>query len=94
MKDLRNIDRYGLREGGDSPEYLEVQEAYKKKKKKKVKGGAQSTPKNTQKDIGGGADGPITENTMATLMNTEKPFDAKDKQNAFFEGGESDKQSH
>lgn len=24
MKDLRNIDRYGLREGGDSPEYLEV----------------------------------------------------------------------
>jgi len=24
MKDLRNIDRYGLREGGDIPEYLEV----------------------------------------------------------------------
>ena len=91
MKDLRNIDRYGLREGGDIPEYLEVQEAYKKKKKKKVKGGAQSTPKSTQNDIGGGAEGPITENTMATLMNTEKPKGANDKQNAYYEGGESDK---
>lgn len=84
MKDLRNIDRYGLREGtADGPEYLDVQEAFKKKKKKKKK--RTISPKNKDENI-------QQSTSMNTLMNNENMQTVVEKQNAHFEGGESDEE--